>query len=82
MGGALEGPLAGCRVWAEITVIMRFFIGVGTWLSLVEHMLREHGVGGSNPLVPTIINLIYRTETDRQPAAEPPLTGPVGNLLC
>lgn len=23
------------------------------WLSLVEHMLREHGVGGSNPLIPT-----------------------------
>ena len=23
------------------------------WLSLVEHVLREHGVGGSNPLIPT-----------------------------
>ncbi len=26
---------------------------VGMWLSLVEHVLREHGVGGSNPLIPT-----------------------------
>jgi hypothetical protein len=27
---------------------------VGTWLSLVEHSVRDAGVGGSNPLVPTI----------------------------
>jgi hypothetical protein len=26
------------------------------WLSLVEHVLREHGVGGSNPLIPTSIS--------------------------
>ena len=26
---------------------------VGTWLSLVEHSVRDAGVGGSNPLVPT-----------------------------
>ena len=26
---------------------------VGEWLSLVEHLLREQGVGGSNPLSPT-----------------------------
>ena len=26
---------------------------VGAWLSLVEHLLREQGVGGSNPLAPT-----------------------------
>ena len=29
---------------------------VGTWLSLVEHRVRDAGVGGSNPLVPTISN--------------------------
>ena len=29
---------------------------VGTWLSLVEHRVRDAGVGGSNPLVPTIRN--------------------------
>ena len=29
---------------------------VGEWLSLVEHLVRDQGVGGSNPLSPT--NLI------------------------
>ena len=28
---------------------------VGEWLSLVEHLVRDQGVGGSNPLSPTII---------------------------
>ena len=23
------------------------------WLSLVEHLVRDEGVGGSNPLIPT-----------------------------
>jgi hypothetical protein len=27
---------------------------VGTWLSLVEHSVRDAGVAGSNPVVPTI----------------------------
>src|SRR5205823_11425962 len=26
---------------------------VGEWLSLVEHLVRDQGVGGSNPLSPT-----------------------------
>ncbi len=26
----------------------------GEWLSLVEHLVRDQGVGGSNPLSPTI----------------------------
>ena len=30
---------------------------IGAWLSLVEHLLREQGVGGSNPLAPTIFFL-------------------------
>jgi hypothetical protein len=25
----------------------------GEWLSLVEHLVRDQGVGGSNPLSPT-----------------------------
>ncbi len=25
----------------------------GAWLSLVEHLVRDQGVGGSNPLAPT-----------------------------
>ena len=32
---------------------------VGEWLSLVEHLVRDQGVGGSNPLSPT--NLFSRT---------------------
>ena len=24
------------------------------WLSLVEHLVRDEGAGGSNPLIPTI----------------------------
>ena len=30
-------------------------VKVGEWLSLVEHLVRDQGVGGSNPLSPTII---------------------------
>src|SRR5437016_9082654 len=30
---------------------------VGEWLSLVEHLVRDQGVGGSNPLSPTILSL-------------------------
>jgi hypothetical protein len=26
---------------------------LGEWLSLVEHLVRDQGVGGSNPLSPT-----------------------------
>ena len=29
----------------------------GEWLSLVEHLVRDQGVGGSNPLSPTILSL-------------------------
>ncbi len=40
---------------------------VGTWLSLVEHSVRDAGVAGSNPVVPTIkLNLpgsaLYRLD--------------------
>ena len=31
----------------------RTFCTVGEWLSLVEHLVRDQGVGGSNPLSPT-----------------------------
>jgi hypothetical protein len=33
---------------------------VGTWLSLVEHRVRDAGVAGSNPVVPT--NKINRAQ--------------------
>jgi hypothetical protein len=29
----------------------------GEWLSLVEHLVRDQGVGGSNPLSPTNLSL-------------------------
>jgi hypothetical protein len=29
------------------------WFSVGEWLSLVEHLVRDQGVGGSNPLSPT-----------------------------
>src|SRR2546427_2550364 len=33
---------------------------VGEWLSLVEHLVRDQGVGGSNPLSPTNLISIIR----------------------
>ena len=36
------------RLWVKIGVRC-----VGAWLSLVEHSVRDRGVGGSNPLAPT-----------------------------
>jgi hypothetical protein len=29
-----------------------FWFVIGAWLSLVEHLVRDQGVGGSNPLAP------------------------------
>jgi hypothetical protein len=36
---------------------MRGLTTVGEWLSLVEHLVRDQGVGGSNPLSPTNLSL-------------------------
>ena len=37
----------------------------GEWLSLVEHLVRDQGVGGSNPLSPTNkINSLQKSEPD------------------
>src|SRR5438105_1008479 len=36
---------------------------VGAWLSLVEHLVRDQGVGGSNPLAPTILPSFTSFET-------------------
>ena len=32
---------------------------VGMWLSLVEHLVRDQGVAGSNPVIPTMISRGY-----------------------
>ena len=36
----------------KVTLLQPMF---GEWLSLVEHLVRDQGVGGSNPLSPTIL---------------------------
>ena len=58
----LERLCASCLavVWAEKRAARAIYHPAsahmfGEWLSLVEHLLREQGVGGSNPLSPTII---------------------------
>src|SRR2546429_397099 len=46
-----------CVVTARFSTVCRgcSFLSsdVGEWLSLVEHLVRDQGVGGSNPLSPT-----------------------------
>jgi hypothetical protein len=37
----------------DCEAILRQPLFVGEWLSLVEHLVRDQGVGGSNPLSPT-----------------------------
>ena len=39
---------------------------VGEWLSLVEHLVRDQGVGGSNPLSPTIYFQRFTFSGDNQ----------------
>ena len=41
-------------------VLRRPFLDVGEWLSLVEHLVRDQGVGGSNPLSPTNSSSTYK----------------------
>ena len=43
----------------------------GEWLSLVEHLVRDQGVGGSNPLSPT--NVFNHLQTS---GSGPPGVGP------
>src|SRR5208283_4760179 len=38
---------------------------VGEWLSLVEHLVRDQGVGGSNPLSPTNSKALIGTHSGR-----------------
>lgn len=37
---------------------------IGEWLSLVEHLVRDQGVGGSNPLSPTILAIAQNFESN------------------
>jgi hypothetical protein len=57
---------------------------VGVWLSLVEHLVRDEGVAGSNPATPTRKLLKNRAflSRDRNGPGEPgPLSGPIGAVL-
>ena len=36
----------------------------GEWLSLVEHLVRDQGVGGSNPLAPTTVKSILHSSSN------------------
>ncbi len=44
---------------------------VGEWLSLVEHLVRDQGVGGSNPLSPTNFLLLNQILASNIKAKEP-----------
>jgi hypothetical protein len=45
------------RVRGRIDFLVAVRRLVGEWLSLVEHLVRDQGVGGSNPLSPTNLSL-------------------------
>ena len=46
-------------------------LGVGTWLSLVEHSVRDAGVAGSNPVVPTISEQIFAMRRRKSESLNP-----------
>ncbi len=48
-------PVFPRPAWFRLPLQFEF---VGEWLSLVEHLVRDQGVGGSNPLSPTISNQV------------------------
>ena len=56
-----EARVSASAAYCAAKTTLRFLIGtilcpiqtVGEWLSLVEHLVRDQGVGGSNPLSPT-----------------------------
>ena len=47
-----------------------YLVRVGAWLSLVEHSVRDRGVGGSNPLAPTNSRLSVDTKWTRPMATD------------
>ncbi len=59
-GETIANAILDEAVRAAVKLLRRFdrfyFRCVGEWLSLVEHLVRDQGVGGSNPLSPTISN--------------------------
>src|SRR4030088_1063921 len=48
-----------------VPVVVVIQSSVGEWLSLVEHLVRDQGVGGSNPLSPTNSKGLIGTHSGR-----------------
>src|SRR6266436_5263258 len=44
---------------------------VGVWLSLVEHLVRDEGVAGSNPATPTSFRVLRRATPKDIPKTSP-----------
>src|SRR6266481_2070287 len=44
---------------------------VGVWLSLVEHLVRDEGVAGSNPATPTNFRVLRRATPKDIPKTSP-----------
>src|ERR1700675_2682081 len=55
--------LSSSRHVVPVVVVMQS--SVGEWLSLVEHLVRDQGVGGSNPLSPTKSKGLIGTHSGR-----------------
>ena len=53
---------------------------VGEWLSLVEHLVRDQGVGGSNPLSPTNYPKQFQLDYRRSRILDFHNLGPLGSI--
>ena len=51
--GSYERRLAGAECGLYKPPAALTLANVGVWLSLVEHLVRDEGVAGSNPATPT-----------------------------
>ncbi len=47
--------MTNAAISVDIYKDLLYRINVGMWLSLVEHRVRDAGVAGSNPVIPTIV---------------------------
>jgi hypothetical protein len=61
---------------------MKGLTSVGEWLSLVEHLVRDQGVGGSNPLSPTNSFQLFTLPSLLQPfSANAPPTSCISHIF-
>src|SRR3954471_22026188 len=61
-----------CAAWlaGEVRFGVDYGVRVGAWLSLVEHSVRDRGVGGSNPLAPTNFHSVSKLDPQNRPAID------------